>query len=117
MGLTQAAVASSLGIDRSTYAKYESGQSEPNFEMLNKISALFGTTLDLLITGTSAPSSTGGKWIPVLGDVAAGIPIEAVEDIVDYEEIDAALAAAGDFFGLRIKGSSMEPRIREGPPG
>lgn len=114
MGLTQAAVASSLGIDRSTYAKYESGQSEPNFEMLNKISALFGTTLDLLITGTSAPSSTGGKWIPVLGDVAAGIPIEAVEDIVDYEEIDAALAAAGDFFGLRIKGSSMEPRIREG---
>lgn len=114
MGLTQAAVASSLGIDRSTYAKYESGQSEPNFEMLNKISALFGTTLDLLITGTSAPSSTGGKWIPVLGDVAAGIPIEAVEDIVDYEEIDAALAATGDFFGLRIKGSSMEPRIREG---
>lgn len=114
MGLTQAAVASSLGIDRSTYAKYESGQSEPNFEMLNKISALFGTTLDLLITGTSAPSSTGGKWIPVLGDVAAGIPIEAVEDIVDYEEIDSALAATGDFFGLRIKGSSMEPRIREG---
>lgn len=113
MGLTQAAVASSLGIDRSTYAKYESGQSEPNFEMLNKISALFGTTLDFLITGTSAPSSTGGKWIPVLGDVAAGIPIEAVEDIVDYEEIDAA-AATGDFFGLRIKGSSMEPRIREG---
>lgn len=114
MGLTQAEVASSLGIDRSTYAKYETGQSEPNFEMLNKISALFGTTLDLLITGTSAPASTGGKWIPVLGDVAAGIPIEAVEDIVDYEEIDAALAATGDFFGLRIKGSSMEPRIREG---
>ena len=37
-----------------------------------------------------------------------------MEDIVDYEEIDAALAATGDFFGLRIKGSSMEPRIREG---
>ena len=52
--------------------------------------------------------------MPVLGEVAAGIPIEAVEDIVDYEEIDAALAATGDFFGLRIKGSSMEPRIREG---
>ena len=52
--------------------------------------------------------------IPVLGDVAAGIPIEAIENIVDYEEIDAALAATGEFFGLRIKGSSMEPRIREG---
>ena len=114
MGLTQAEVASKLGIDRSTYAKYETGQSEPNLEMINKISTLYDTSLDLLITGTSTPTSTGGKWIPVLGDVAAGIPIEAVEDIVDYEEIDAALAATGDFFGLRIKGSSMEPRIREG---
>lgn len=114
MGLTQAEVASKLGIDRSTYAKYETGQSEPNLEMINKISALYDTSLDLLITGTSAPTSTGGKWVPVLGEVAAGIPIEAMEDIVDYEEIDAALSATGDFFGLRIKGSSMEPRIREG---
>ncbi|MGI5954470.1 LexA family protein [Dysosmobacter sp.] len=114
MGLTQADVADHLGIDRSTYAKYETGQSEPNFDMLQKISLLFRTSIDVLINGNAAPTSTGGKWIPVLGDVAAGIPIEAIEDIVDYEEIDAALAATGDFFGLRIKGSSMEPRIREG---
>ena len=113
MGLTQADVADHLGIDRSTYAKYETGQSEPNFDMLQTISLLFGTSIDVLINGNAAPTSTGGKWIPVLGDVAAGIPIEAIEDIVDYEEIDAALAATGDFFGLRIKGSSMEPRIRE----
>lgn len=52
--------------------------------------------------------------IPVLGDVAAGIPIEAITNIVDYEEIDAAMASTGDFFGLRIKGASMEPRMREG---
>ena len=52
--------------------------------------------------------------IPVLGDVAAGIPIEAITDIVDYEEIDAAMAATGEFFGLRIKGDSMEPRRMEG---
>lgn len=55
----------------------------------------------------------GGR-IPVLGDVAAGIPIEAITDIVDYEEIDAALAATGEFFGLRVKGDSMEPRMMEG---
>ena len=58
--------------------------------------------------------STGGTWVPVLGDVAAGIPIEAVENIVDYEEIDTAMASNGKYYGLRIKGSSMEPRIREG---
>ena len=113
-GYTQAEVAAMLGVDRSTYAKYETGQSEPNFEMVQKLSALFHVSIEFLINGTSQPHSTGGTWVPVLGNVAAGIPIEAIEDIVDYEEIDAALAATGDFFGLRIKGSSMEPRIREG---
>lgn len=55
-----------------------------------------------------------GVQIPVLGDVAAGIPIEAIEDIIDYEEIDENLARKGEFFGLRIKGNSMSPRIQNG---
>ena len=52
--------------------------------------------------------------IPVLGRVAAGKPIDAVEDILDYEEIPTELAERGDCFGLRIKGNSMEPRIYDG---
>lgn len=113
-GLTQAEVAARLGVDRSTYAKYENGQSEPNFEMLQKLADLFRSSADFLIGGTDQPSSKSGSWVPVLGDVAAGIPIEAVENIVDYEEIDTDMASTGKHYGLRIKGSSMEPRIREG---
>lgn len=113
-GLTQAEIAARLGVDRSTYAKYENGQSEPNFEMLQKLADLFRSSADFLIGGTDQPSSKSGSWVPVLGDVAAGIPIEAVENIVDYEEIDTAMASTGKYYGLRIKGSSMEPRIREG---
>ncbi len=52
--------------------------------------------------------------IPVLGNVAAGIPIEAIEDVIDYEEISEELAHTGDFFALRIKGDSMDPEIRDG---
>lgn len=52
--------------------------------------------------------------INVLGRVAAGIPIEAVEDIIDTEEITAELSKTGEFFGLQIHGNSMEPRICEG---
>lgn len=111
---TQQDVATRLGIDRTTYAKYESGASEPNFEMLAALTALFEVPTDLLLGKTLIPTANGGLRIPVLGDVAAGIPIEAVTDIVDYEEIDAAMAATGEFFGLRIKGASMEPRMREG---
>ena len=111
--MTQAEIATRIGVDRSTYAKYENGQSEPNFEMTQKLASLFGVTVDFLI-GNPPAEGTSGVWVPVLGDVAAGVPIEAVENVVDYEEIDQALAATGEFFGLRIKGSSMAPRILEG---
>lgn len=52
--------------------------------------------------------------IPVLGNVAAGVPIEAIENVIDYEEISEELAHTGDFFALKIKGDSMEPRICDG---
>lgn len=55
-----------------------------------------------------------GIVINVLGRVAAGIPIEAIEDIIDTEEISEELAKTGDFFGLQIHGDSMEPRMCEG---
>lgn len=115
-GLRQIDFAKEMGILQSTLSSWETGRYEPDSEMLVKIANYFGVTVDYLLGGKKVSNSakTKGKWIPVLGDVAAGIPIEAVEDIVDYEEIDSALAATGDFFGLRIKGSSMEPRIREG---
>ena len=41
-------------------------------------------------------------------------PIEAVEEILDYEEITPELAATGEFFALQVKGSSMEPTLRDG---
>lgn len=68
----------------------------------------------ILIEQTPAYKLGKAVRIPVLGDVAAGIPIDAIEDIIDYEEIPAEMATQGEFFGLRIKGDSMEPRICEG---
>lgn len=55
-----------------------------------------------------------GVVINVLGRVAAGIPIEAVTDIIDAEEITEDLAKTGSFFGLQIQGDSMEPRMCSG---
>lgn len=109
---TQAQVALAIGVDRTTYAKYESGASEPSFDVIGRLAAHYGVSVGYLL-GEKDHSSHGIR-IPVYGDVAAGLPIEATENIVDYEEIDTAMATTGDYFGLRIRGSSMEPRIREG---
>lgn len=113
-GWTQKDVAQLLGVDRTTYAKYEAGSSEPSFEMLKKLTDVYSVPADTLLGWPNISGKSAGQIVPVLGDVAAGIPIEAVTDIVDYEEIDAAMAASGEHFGLRIKGSSMEPRMMEG---
>ena len=55
-----------------------------------------------------------GVKIPVLGLVRAGIPMDAVEYIIDYEEISEDMARQGEFFALQIKGDSMEPKISDG---
>lgn len=112
--MSQTELAKLLFVSQQAVAQWEKDTSTPNPETIAKIAELLGITTDALIGRPPAPRSERGVWIPVLGDIAAGIPIEAIEDIVDYEEIDAATAATGEHFGLRIKGSSMEPRIREG---
>lgn len=52
--------------------------------------------------------------VPVLGTIAAGIPIEAQEEILDYEELPLKWKSQGTFFGLKIKGDSMDPKISDG---
>lgn len=110
--MSQKELASKLFVSQQAVGKWERGEATPNPETIAKLSEIFGVTADELIG--RQPQKQQGVRIPVLGDVAAGIPIEAVTDIVDYEEIDDAMAATGEHFGLRIKGSSMEPRMMEG---
>ena len=51
--------------------------------------------------------------VPVLGTIPAGIPIEAIEDIVDYEEV-IGLNKNKEYFGLVVRGDSMEPEFYNG---
>ncbi len=58
-----------------------------------------------------------GSRIPLLGSIAAGLPIEAIENVETWFEWDALGVAneRGDKFALRVKGNSMINRgIRDG---
>ena len=120
--INQRELANFLKVAPSTISMYESGQREPNFEVLESLADFFNVDLNyllgksdkttkLMIEDSQPPQ---GLQIPVLGTVAAGIPISAVEDILDYEEVPKSWESQGEFFGLRIKGDSMEPRMESG---
>lgn len=106
---SQQQLANKIGVSRSTVAMWETNSSQPDNDMLKKLSSVLDCSVDQLLG-----IETIGKYkIPVYGAVAAGIPIEAIENIVDWEEIDEATFKKG-VIALRIKGRSMEPRICEG---
>lgn len=115
-GVSQSELARYLGVARSTVCQYEANRREPDNETLSKLADYFGVTVDYILGREEKRplKSEKGKWIPVYGEIAAGIPIEAIENIIDYEEISNEMAATGEFIALRIKGDSMEPRIKEG---
>ncbi len=111
--LTQAELASKIGITQSGYSDWERGETKIDSASLAKLSEILEVSIDYLVGKTNSP---GNKYIriPVLGRVAAGIPIDAIEEIIDWEDISATAATDGEYFGLVIKGRSMEPKISDG---
>lgn len=114
--LTQAELAGKISSAQTTIAGWESGAREPDFEMVDRLADFFGVTTDYLIgrEDTSDPARKKGVRIPVLGHIPAGIPIEAIEDVLDHEEIPVEWTMGGkEYFALRIQGNSMSPKYLE----
>ncbi len=110
-GLTQNNLANLCGVHQTAVSQWEKGRTAPDKKSLRILSEIFGVSVDVIMG--IEPVANDKVLIPVLGYVRAGTPIEAIEDILDYEEISPRMAATGDFFALKIKGNSMEPRICE----
>lgn len=110
---TPTTVSKELGFSNATATKWKKG-STPNGATLQKIADYFNVTVDYLLGNSEREEHPRGVKIPVLGNVAAGIPIEAITDIEDYEEITEDMAAGGEYVALKIHGDSMEPRMVDG---
>lgn len=110
-GISQQRLADMLNLGQSTIAMWEKGKNSPEYSSLVKIAEIFSVGTDYL-TG-KALGKTAHR-IPVLGYVRAGVPTEAVEEVLDYEDVVLPESELKDFFALRIKGDSMAPRMVEG---
>lgn len=107
------ALAAQIHVAESTMSLYVHGKRQPDYSTLKKISDALDISVDFLLGKTLSPKSSG-VMIPVYGRIAAGIPMEAITDIEDYEEISEAMARQGEYLALTIHGESMEPKFSEG---
>lgn len=113
-GMSMSELARRVGTAKSAISRYFNGTREFPLNKVEEFASALHTTPDFLLGMEYEPQTSQGLQIPVLGNVAAGIPISAVEDILDYEEVPQSWENQGEFFALRIKGDSMQPKMDDG---
>lgn len=119
LGYTVDQLADMLGKNRATIYRYENGDIKemptPILEPLAK--ALRTTPADLMGWSTNMNDVSNNHSItriPVVRRVAAGIPIDSIEEVIGWEEMPSHKVHDGSYFGLIIQGHSMEPGIADG---
>lgn len=120
--MSQAELASLLGVTQQAVGKWESGKSSPDPTTVAKLAEILDTTADYLL-GLFDPAAEGqteerffGSYvyslIPVIGTVKAGYGALAYEE--DYGKEYARVKDPSSYFYLVVRGDSMEPRIHDG---
>ena len=120
--MSQAELASLLGVTQQAVGKWESGKSSPDPTTVAKLAEILDTTADYLL-GLFDPTAEGqteerffGSYvyslIPVIGTVKAGYGALAYEE--DYGKEYARVKDPSSYFYLVVRGDSMEPRIHDG---
>lgn len=105
-------IAEKSGISRAHIYKIISGEKNVSSITLENICKAININPASLYNGKV--EKINSIKIPVLGVIPAGIPIEAIEDILDYEEISEDMASKGEYFALKVRGDSMLPTIKDG---
>ena len=114
-GMSQSDLANALGLTPSTVSDWCTGKKYPRVGSLQLLADYFGTARGRL---TEQPPLPGTPYhptrrIPILGRVAAGLPLYAEEQVEGYTYTD--FPGDGEYFALRVEGNSMNAaRIYDG---
>ena len=124
-GKTKREISEEIPIPYTTLVDWANGNKFPRADGIEKLANYFKILKSDLLEEKPIMVDEGeliyseikrniGVKIPVLGSIPAGIPIEAIEDIIDYEEIPESWTRGGnEYFALKIKGESMMPEYRD----
>ncbi len=122
MGIDRNKLSSDLNIKYTTLTDWINGKTYPRIDKIELLANYFGISKSDLVEDASQnePNIVNMKQvkemrsIPVLGDIACGDPITAVENIQGYRDEVADTLPTGELFYLHCKGDSMAPTIPNG---
>lgn len=121
-GLLQKEVAEKIGVDRTTYVKYEKGSSDPNFEILQRLADYFNVTVDYLLghKGRSEMSDLFKhslrktlEWIDNYGDLTEPEAKADYTEAMGYAESQYVLTIDEIFRASDIVGESIDDMLSE----
>lgn len=125
-GVSQTDLGKAIGVAQNTISAWEKGSRQPDNICLQLLAKYFAVSVDDILGYTNTNTNTNTNMgtasinhsviaINVYGQIPAGIPVEAIEDIVDTEQIPAEWAVGGrEYFALQVKGDSMYPVYLDG---
>lgn len=108
-GKTQKEIAEDLGVTPQTFNAWLLRKTLPRLGRIQQIADYFRVPKTALVE--DKPGRPQSFVIPLLGKVAAGTPITAVENIEGYCYVEPHMVNGPQLFALTIKGDSMMPRI------
>ena len=116
-------LANASGVSKASISQYINGSHAPSNISSGKMAKVLDVN-PIWLMGFDVPMNDKSQSlfsgpskmvkIPILGTVAAGIPIYAIEDILGYVEMPEQRVRSGEYFALQIKGNSMHPDIQNG---
>lgn len=113
--LTQKELGEKVNIGKRSISNYELGTNNPDIDILKTLADFFHVSIDYLVGESNIKSTPEGSTrIGVIGKIEAGIPLEAIEEFIDWEDIPEKMANTGEFFALQVEGHSMEPKMSPG---
>ena len=114
------ATADMLGVTKGTISAWKRNDNAPKGGTVSAIADALGVSADYLLGRREEQAEkrygeSGFARINVYGTIPAGIPMNAVEDIIDTEDIPLDWLEGGrEYFALRVKGDSMYPVYLDG---
>ena len=115
LDLKQDSLADLLDVNRASISLYESNKRKPSQKILMKYAEIFDVSTDYILKGYTGTTEQDYITINVYGSIPAGIPIEAIEDISDTEDLSLKEYDRNkEYLGLVVDGDSMYPKYLDG---